>query len=301
MQFIGVGLAFLLFVAGVRAEPLAVQPYAVAYDGRLAAPVLINGAGPFELLIDTGSSQTILFAGAAAVLGLEPLAGPPTLVHTIADKVSSPTYELEDLALGTEHVQALRVAVLPSPNPSGAGPAGVLGIDVLARYALVFDRPSGRMMLYPRGLGIPAPYDRWPSTALYPRRLKDLPIDLWFIDARYVGERAKTLFDLGTGVTIMTWALARRLIPPRDMPSRSDDEVHDALGKGLPAFRLEGLPIEIAGRSWRKQIALVADVPVFDYLDFGDEPAGIIGASLLKDASFAIDFENQRLYVAPRS
>lgn len=300
MVAVFVAAAFMCAPPVLAADPLADQPYAIAYDNRMATPVMINGEGPFELLLDTGSSQTILFARAAQRLALKPIIGAHILIHSIADSVSSPPYSLSDLAFGNEHIAGLTIAVLPDPDDTGKGPDGVLGIDVLERYAIVLSHPDGRMKLYPRAGGTPEPYNKWRFTALTPMKLKDLPINLWFVDARYGDYQAQTLFDLGTGITIMTWDLARQLIRRPYMPSKTDDEVRDALGKGVPAFRIEDLSIQVARRVWRGEIALVADAPVFQYLDFGGRPAGIIGAGLLKDNSFAIDFQNQRLYVASR-
>jgi hypothetical protein len=135
---------------------------------------------------------------------------------------------------------------------------------------------------------------------LTPRRLRGLKVDFWFVRARYSGHAATTLFDLGTGVTIITWDLARLLLPRQRMPRKNSEQVRDALGKGFPAFRLDGLTITIAERKWPKEIALVADAPVFELLGLAHRPSGIVGAGLLKHDSFALDFEHQRLYVAPR-
>ena len=42
-----------------------------------------------------------------------------------------------------------------------------------------------------------------------------------------------------------------------------------------------------------------ADAPVFKFLGLAHHPAGIVGAGMLQNNSFALDFENRTFYVAP--
>jgi hypothetical protein len=282
------------------AGALVDQPYAVAYGDRLTTEAYLDGQGPFTLLIDTASSQSVLFAHTASRLGLSPTGGPQITVHGIVDETQSAPFLVTELRLGEERIANVTVAVLADPAHKDEEPDGVLGIDVLEHYFVAFDHRDRHLRLYERAAEAPTAYAQWPFVPMRPRRLKGLHVDFWFIDARYEGRPADTLIDLGTGVTILTWSLASRLVRRDQMPSKKSDEVRDALGKGVPAFRLEGLRIEFAGRTWTGRIALVVDAPIFRLLELGDRPTGIIGPGLLKDDSFALDFERRRLYVGPR-
>jgi hypothetical protein len=294
-------LAASLWVApaGADDQPLVDQPYKVGFGDRFTTQVTINGQGPFELVLDTASSQTILFVHAGRRLGLVPEEGPDITVHGIADSVTSRPYRLRELRISQEVIAGLPIAILDDPDHKPEEPDGVLGIDVLEHYFLAFESAQRRLKLYPRGVS-PAAYQSWRHVRLSPRRLKGLKVDFWFVDARYSGKSATTLLDLGSGVTIITWDLARLLVRPQSMPRKNAELVRDALGKGFPAFRLDGLTIVIAGRKWPKQIALVADAPIFELLELAQRPSGIIGAGLLKDDSFTLDFEQKRLSIAPK-
>ncbi len=281
-------------------EPALVdQPYRIGLGERFTTEAWINGVGPFELVIDTGSSQTILFSSAGKALALAPEPGADITIHGIAASVTSHPYRLKELRLSGERVADLPIAILDDPGTGPEEPDGVLGIDVLHRYFLAFDSESRRFRLFAPAAA-PKPYADWPSVPMSPRRLRGLKVDFWFVDARYAGYPATTLLDLGTGVNILTWELARHLVPRRNMPAKTSEEVRDALGKGFPAFRLEGLTIDLARQRWRNQLALVADVPVFVILDMAGRPSAIVGAGLLRNSSFALDFERRRLHVAPR-
>jgi hypothetical protein len=292
-------LAAVFGVSSAASAPLVDQPYRIGYGDRFTTKAQINGEGPFDLLLDTASSKTFIYAHIGRRLRLEPSEGAPITVHGIAGTTTSLPYMLRELRLSDERISNLAVAILPDPTGNEAEPDGVLGVDVLERYFLALDRAAGRLNLYPRG-ATPEPYTTWPYVRLAPRRLAGLNVDFWFIDAVFGGRPARTLFDLGTGVTILNWPLARQLIRRKDMPAKSADGVRDALGKGLPGFRIQKLNVEIARRTWRDQIALVVDAPVLVQLELSRRPSAIVGANLLRDDSIAIDFEHQRLYIAPR-
>jgi hypothetical protein len=75
--------------------------------------------------------------------------------------------------------------------------------------------------------------------------------------------------------------------------------LQDVLGKEAPAVRADGLEVRLAGRSWTRQFAIIADAPVFSYFDLEEKPAAIVGLDLLRNNSLAIDFAGQRLYLGP--
>jgi hypothetical protein len=59
------------------------------------------------------------------------------------------------------------------------------------------------------------------------------------------------------------------------------------------------LEVKLPGRLWERQLAIIADAPVFSYFDLDERPAAIFGLDLLRNSSLAIDFAGQRLYLGP--
>ena len=53
------GLCFSIFAFGRCQEPLKVR-FRVVANTMIVVPVTINGAGPFDFLLDTGSSDTVV-------------------------------------------------------------------------------------------------------------------------------------------------------------------------------------------------------------------------------------------------
>ena len=58
-------------------EPRFVAPTRRDRIGRIWAPVLINGKGPFSLVLDTGANRSAVNANVAQILGLVPDAPGP--------------------------------------------------------------------------------------------------------------------------------------------------------------------------------------------------------------------------------
>lgn len=134
------------------------------------------------------------------------------------------------------------------------------------------------------------------------RPFKKFAIEFWYLRTRFNGQMLTALFDMGAGFTMVNWRAAERLgvrkaqFAPYGPPP---ELLQDVLGKKAPAVRMEDVTISIAGKEWRKQLAIVADAPVFDYFDLEEAPAVIVGPGLLGDTSLAIDFAGKRLYIGP--
>ena len=282
------------------AEPIVDQPYSVTADNRLITDVMINGKGPFRMVLDTGCSRTTLLKHAAKRLGIEPVSNDLINVYSISTESSSPPFVLNEVKFSGTTISNLTVVVIDDPaDYRGLAPDGIIGIDILEHYAVVFEASRSRLKLFSRSDGLQEPYSGWRHTPMTPRALRGADANFWFVDADYNGRRATTLFDLGLGTSLVTWSLAEAIVPSDKMPRRQDDRVRDAFGKGLPAFRIEDVTIGVAGHFWLYNSVLVADAPVFQRLNVGTPSIGVIGAGILAQNSFALDFENARLYIGP--
>jgi Aspartyl protease len=297
------GFAAIAAAAEARAGSLVDQPYEIGYGDRLATKVIINGQGPFDFLLDTASSRTIIYEHVRARLGVTAAGNEPLTVYGITGLVKAVPVRLAELRLSDERLRDLTVAALPEPVSKEAEPDGILGLDVLERYFVVLDRPARMLRFFARAASVPQPYRSWSSVALKPQRLQRFPFDFWYFQAQIGSASARTLFDLGAGVTILNWETGFRLgLHKREfIHSQAPDTVQDVLGKSAPVLSLTELSIEIGDRRWRDRTAIIADAPVFDILELADRPAAMIGPGLLQGESLAIDFENQRLYIAPET
>lgn len=306
MQRIGAlvfGLLVIAFLAApARAALPAEQPYRIGFSGRLATDVYIDGQGPFNFLIDTASSRSVIFQHVQSRLGLAQSQPRLLTVYGINDVAQAVPVTPGEIAVAGETMRGVTLAVLP--DVGGNGPDGILGTDFLARYVVVLDRATMRLTLLAPGADAAREYRSWTGMPLTRRPLKNLPVEFWYLQTRFNDTRLTALFDLGAVMTMLNWQAAERL----DIHQRKyaqygppPEELQDVLGKRAPALRVTGMDITLNGRPWRDQFVMVADAPVFDYFDLDEHPAAIVGLDLLGANSLAIDFAAGRLYVGPKA
>jgi predicted aspartyl protease len=290
----------LAFATPARAALPAEQPYRVAFNGRLATDVYIDGKGPFTFLIDTASSRSLIFQHVRDRLGLAQSQPKMLTIYGINDVAQATPVKPGELTVAGETMRDMTLAVLP--DEGGNGPDGILGTDFLARYVVVLDRAAMRLKLLAPDA---APDFRgWTGMPLTPRPLKNLPVEFWYLKTNFNDSTLTALFDLGAVMTMLNWQAAERLgIHQRKFIQYGPppEELQDVLGKRAPALRVNGVTVTLNGRSWRDQFVMVADAPVFDYFDLDEHPAAIVGLDLLGANSLAIDFAAGRLYVGPKA
>ena len=72
-------------------EPRYVSPTRRDQIGRIWAPVMINGHGPFRLVLDTGASHSAVTALVALALGIPTDQSPPVILRGVTGFATVPT------------------------------------------------------------------------------------------------------------------------------------------------------------------------------------------------------------------
>jgi len=204
----------------------------------------------------------------------------------------------DELRVSDLAVRGLTMGVLPDESGTSDG---LLGMDALYGRLVVLDRPNLELKLLSPDSGEAADIREWPSLALTRRPVRNLPEGFWSMRASFRGVSVTSLLDMGSGMTILNWKAAealglKRTSFPKDGISQ---KLRDALGTVEPVVLVKDVTIWLAGRVFRNQTVLIANIKVFEYFGLAGEPAAIIGSGLLKDNSLAIDFAGQRLYIGP--
>jgi len=293
-------LALALMTSLAQPAFAAEQPYRIDYHGRLATDVYVNGQGPFQFVIDTASSRSLIFERARQKLNLTQARPGRMRIYGINDLADVMPVQPRELRVAGEIIPDLMMGVLP--NTDSSDPDGILGVDVLSRYFLVLDRGAMQIKFLPPDQANARPYAGWSEVELLSRPLKKFPIQFWYLKTRFNGWGINSLFDLGATLTMLNWGAAERLGvrksrfssygPPPTM-------LQDVLGKRAPALRASGLDVHLPGKSWFKQSAIIADAPVFSHFDLEEKPAAIVGLDLLRNNSLAVDFAGQKLFLGP--
>ena len=129
------GLVSIIYaVAGQAVHAHTPVGFRLVSDALVVVPVLINEEGPFDFLLDTGTSTTIITPGLARQLNLQ-ASGNVSLI-TLAGTEVVPQTVLDSLALGAKSIKRLEVLFddLRGVRAVDAKIRGVLGQNFLSRF-----------------------------------------------------------------------------------------------------------------------------------------------------------------------
>jgi predicted aspartyl protease len=183
-------------------EPRYVAPTRRDRIGRIWAPVLINGKGPFRLALDTGASHSAVTAQVAATLGLPLDASPPMMLQGVTGNAPVPSIRVADLTVGDLTLQPV---TLPIVTDALGGAEGVLGVEGLGDKRIFIDFLHD-LITITRSHN-ERPRDRFVTVPLERSRL-----GLIIMDARVDGIPVKAILDTGGQSSIGNIAMRNALI-----------------------------------------------------------------------------------------
>ena len=270
----------------VDEAPTQVDTGLDAYEHMLG-PVMINGQGPFQFLVDTGANTSCVSKTLAERLALPTTE--PARVHTIVGVRERPGVLIDRLEVGERKRKSVRVAVLPLTDALD----GVLGIDWLSgqRLELGFKAKS---------LTITRSRDEISKehSAVVParRRLGQLTI----VDADLSGKRINAMIDSGSQMSMCNAPL-REIVVSADQRRGHVDPYQRLRMETLVGEQFYGemlfLPfIRLGGLHLGNVPVIYADTHVFDIWDLKDKPSVVLGMDLLAQFdTVAMDFGRSRV------
>jgi hypothetical protein len=246
--------------------------------GRPTARVMINGQGPFQFIVDTGSTTTVITSRL-----LERLGATSTGIATVVGTTGSadmPVARLELVACGVVTKEKLRVAVFPEAGLSSGD--GILGADMFAGRRLVFNIRQKQVRVEPTR--------RSTRRAVGNMRVRNGL--LAEIDGKVGNVSARLMLDTGAQNCIANMALSDALQKHHPRLRRVDNvrvygvTGHKVVGQfiAMPRVNLKAFHVDDAG-------CVAADASIFDVWDLNREPTMIVGVNLLSRlGSFSIDY-----------
>lgn len=299
---LGLFLALTAFAARA-AEPVAAVPYRVDYHGWFTVAVTVNGQGPYDFIIDTGATQSLVFQNLANIQNFAPSGGPPQLVLGLGSQGKFPTFIVGEVAIGAARIDNLVTVVLQDWKYRDRSPQGVLGLDFLKQFEAVFDRQRMELRLYPLAEGRPPGTEKWKKAWL---STNDFGLEaglLYTVSGKAENRSLNFLLDLGASGTIINHpalgSITRNEYRINVGPSSLSARVTDALEN---TDEIRAVPVRrfSAGQArWYRRVFYVHDAPIFTDLGRAGRPYGLFGADLLHDRSFALDFADLQMLVAP--
>jgi predicted aspartyl protease len=272
-------------------EPRYVAPTRRDRIGRIWAPVLINGRGPFRLVLDTGSSHSAVNASVAERLGIPLTLDHSVMLRGVTGSQIVPTIAVDSLVMGDLELRSKR---LPIVTDALGGAEGVLGTEGLLDKRVVIDFRHDTIKI------IRSHSDRAPPGFL------TIPITidhglLLVANVRIGSLRAKAIIDTGGQGTIANTALRdalKRRVRPEDVLAS------EITGATLDVQRgdLVLTPRISIGALWIDSAYVTAgDLYIFQYWKMTRDPVLMIGMDVLGQFdTLIIDYKRRELQVRMR-
>jgi predicted aspartyl protease len=274
--------------ASGEAEPNTELPTTDTNSSHILAPVMVNGRGPFQFLVDTGANRSAIGSAIATQLGLK--AGPPVKLHTVAGERSRPTVILDELKVGERVQRRIRVPTFPI---SGITADGILGVDWLKNRRLAFQFKSNSLEITASRQDDAASFfDR--SAVVVPARLRSGQITI--VDADLSGRKISAMIDTGGQLSLGNDAL-REMIRNTQNPGKSQEmDLITVTGERLRGELLYVPFIRLGGLLLGNVPIVFARVHVFSLWNMERDPAIILGMDLLRQFdAISLDFGRARV------
>jgi predicted aspartyl protease len=275
----------------VAPEPRYVAPTQRDRIGRVWVPVMINGQGPFRLVLDSGAMRSAVNMSVAQALRLRTDVSPPVMLLGVTGRAVTPTIVVDNISVGDLSVGP---SVLPIIADAFGGAEGLLGMLGMENKRIYIDfRNDFINISLSRNRRAAAGFETIPFR-------KD-PLNLLVVSARAGGLPVRAIIDTGAQASLGNEALRFALQRQINRKQQSKDEITGATGDMQTGVGVQITPIEIGEISIRDAHVTFGDMHIFERWDIGEEPALVIGMDILGLLdTLVIDYHRQELHIKLR-
>ena len=294
-----VALPVLSGCASVFDDTLAIAelPYHRTEDGRIVVGVSVNGTGPHIFAIDTAASRSVLYEPIRDEIGI-PYLNRDVMVQGIVRSGLFPLVHVDRIGVGATDWTDVDLVALP-----GGGPLdGILVLDFLRDYTIVFSTRKQQVSLFEPGTVAADAYQGWWTIPLVARNVSTSGRSFFFLDLRLGDETVPAVFDLGMEFNVLNWPAARLIdLSPDYLRKRRAPQITGALGAPRSdVFHVNISRFRTGSMTWNSEPFVIGDLAVFETLVDASEPTAIVGSELFMRRDFVIDFARSRLLVNRR-
>jgi predicted aspartyl protease len=255
---------------------------------RMTVPVMINGKGPFQFVVDTGASRTVISEDLAKQLAL-PSAGTARL-HAMGGSANVRMVRINTVEVSTNKKKGVEAAALPRRY---VGADGLLGIDSMKGQRIVMDFVAHTMRVEPSTMPeepVPPEADLIIVTAR--TRLGQLVM----VDADANGQKIWVVVDTGAQNTVANSKLRALLVKRIPETEIRPINMVDVLGHNTPAEYTIVSKLRIGGVSMGNAAIAFADAHPFKLFGLTKKPSMLMGVESLRSfRRVSVDFSTRKV------
>ena len=258
----------------------------------LTVPVMINGQGPYQFAIDSGSTTTLISDELATRLQLPQ--GKPVRVHAMGGTGRIPTVKIEQIEVSNNRLHNIDVAAVPRGNINADG---LLGLNLLKNQRVVMDFRAGLIRIKPS------------TASADPEKLADDNSEevivvtarrrhgqLVMVDADANGQKIWVIVDSGSQSSVGNLRLMRLLVKRKPGMKILPIGLLDVSGRRTEAEYTYVDRLRVGGIAIGNVPIAFADVHPFRLFDLSNKPALLLGQETLQIFNRVnIDFASRKV------
>lgn len=250
-------------------------------DDRVTVPIRIDGKGPCNFVIDTGSQRTVIARELAQRLALPPRSNVTILSMTGRSEASTVAVPRLDFAGGT--LDDIEAPVLEGEH---LGAPGLLGLDSLHAKRVTMNFRTGQMEIARSSRRAQAAD---PDTIVVEARRRRGQLIL--LDSEVNGMRVNIMLDTGSRYSVGNLALRDKLVAKKRAPEMLTAVLTSVTGGTLTGQIGQIQSVRLGRVNLVRVPVIFADASPFAELGLQDKPALMLGISALRIFDrVAIDF-----------
>lgn len=250
-------------------------------------PVMVNGAGPFRFVIDSGADHSVISDRLVRQLNLPPARD--VMVEGVVRAVRASSVHVATLRFGRYGAEDVDLPVLPD---AWLGADGFLGLDLIGRYRVTLDFIRQRFIIEPSVSG-------WSMLRQSPRqevisamgRHGHLRAANCLVD----GVRSAMLLDTGAEITVGNSALLAALQDHGLLTGTiGQATIQGVTGGQLTCRTVAFHRMKIQDLLFTGGTIGIADLHIFNVWGLSDRPALLVGMNFLRQfEAVSIDYRRK--------
>ncbi len=255
---------------------------------RMTVPVMINGQGPFQFIIDTGADRTVISKELADRLALKP--GKSARLHAMGGSAVVQLVKINELRVSTNIKTKVEAAALPAKYIGGEG---LLGIDSLKGQRVTMDFVAGTMKLQPSTeVEEINPENGSVIVVTAQTRLGQLVL----VDADANGQKVWVVVDTGSQNSVGNSKLRALLVKRNPTTQIKTISMSDVLGKQTSADYTFVNRLRIGGVLLGNAAVAFADAHPFKLFSLTKKPSMLLGMENLRVfRRVSVDFSSRKV------